>query len=267
MELKRLIDRNKFGPWALVTGASSGIGEGFARRLAQEGFQLILVARRMTEMEHLAMDLASKYNTQCQLIQADLSLETGIEEVLAQTNGLEIGLLISNAGTGSVSRFFDRSPADMKSLIQLNAVSHLSLAWHFGKRMAVQRRGGILLTGAMGAIQGVPYMANEAGTKGYIEGLGKSLHSELKEFGIHVTVLVTTPTETPVFYKLGFTLENSPLSPVTVQQCVKESLAALSLNKVMVMPGLKFRVMNALTPPSLARKMSGKILKKNNNIK
>jgi short-subunit dehydrogenase len=265
--MKNLIDSNKFGPWALVTGASSGIGEGFARRLAQQGFQLILVARRRNELGNIGRELASRHNVRYQIIEADLSTESAVCEVIEQTEGMDIGLLISNAGTGVAGRFFDRSHKELKGVIQLNAVSHSLLANHFGKKMADRRRGGILLTGAMGAIHGVPYMANEAGTKGYIEGLGKSLHTELKEFGVHLTVLITPPTETPVFYKLGFTRENSPVAPITVQQCVEESLAALSLNKVTVMPGLKFRIMNALIPPSVARQMTGKILKKNNQIK
>jgi short-subunit dehydrogenase len=265
--MKSIIDHHKFGPWALVTGASSGIGEGFARRLAQEGFHLILVARRKNVLENLGRQLTHQYNIRYKTIAADLSLESAIDEIVEETNELEIGLLISNAGTGTVSRFFDKSPKDLKSLIQLNAISHLSLAWHFGKKMAIRRNGGILFTGAMGAIHGVPYMANEAGTKGYIQGLGKSLHSELQAFAIHVTTLITPPTETPVFYKLGFTLKNSPIRPITIEECVGESLAALSLNKVTVMPGLKFRLINSLTPPFVARKMTGRILKKNNNIK
>ncbi|QEC61471.1 SDR family oxidoreductase [Mucilaginibacter ginsenosidivorans] len=118
----------------------------------------------------------------------------------------------------------------------------------------------------MGAIEGVPYMANDAGTKGYIQSLGKSLHNELMEFGLHVTVLVTTPTETPVFYKLGFTKKNTPVQPISIQQCVTEALSALSKNKVTVLPGLKFRIMAALTPGSLVRNMSGKMIKKNNGL-
>lgn len=196
-----------------------------------------------------------------------MSRESAITHIIDQTEGMDICLLISNAGTGSVSRFFDKSADELDSIVQLNAVSHLSLTHHFGKKMIVRHRGGILLTGAKGAIHGVPYMANEAGTKAYIEGLGKSLHTELKEFGVHLTVLITPPTETPVFYKLGFTRQNSPVSPIAVKQCVEESLVALSSNKVTVMPGRKYRIMNALTPSFVARKMAGKILKKNNNIK
>jgi hypothetical protein len=118
----------------------------------------------------------------------------------------------------------------------------------------------------MGATDGVPYMANEAGTKGYIQSLGKSLHTELKETGIHITVLITSPTETAVFGKLGFTRKNAPMQPLSVEQCVSEALLALSQNKTTVLPGLKFRIINALIPGSLSRDIAGKMMKKNNHI-
>jgi hypothetical protein len=264
--MKTLIDKNKFGPWALVTGASSGIGKEMAVLLASGGFDLVLVARRTQLLQKLSEDLADAYGTRSLAITADLSRDNAIGQIIDATNDLEIGLLISNAGTGKTGRLFDREEAELLDLVKLNAVSHLRLAYCFGKKMAERRKGGILLTGAMGAIHGVPYMANEAGTKGYIEGLGKSLHAELRELGVHVTVLITTPTDTDVFYDLGFTLENTPVKPLSARQCAKEALKALSANKITVVPGLKFKIMKALTPPSLSRAMSGKMIRTNNKI-
>ncbi|GGA96205.1 SDR family NAD(P)-dependent oxidoreductase [Puia dinghuensis] len=264
--MKSKIEPSAFGDWALITGASSGIGEGFARRLAAEGFNLVLVARRKELLFELGGKLSSRYDIQCQAIQADLTRKEGIDSVIESTGNLEVGLLISNAGTGNVARFFDRAPEDLTERIHLNATSHLLLTHHFGQKMALRKKGGILLTGAMGAVEGVPYMATEAATKGFIQALGKSLHAEFKEFGIHITVLVTTPTETPIFYKLGFSLQNTPVKPLSVEQCVAEALNALAKNKMLVYPGLKFRVMRALIPEPLSRKMSARILKRNNNI-
>lgn len=264
--MKKLIDTSKFGPWALITGASSGIGEGFAKQLAAEGLNLVLVARRGAVLEEIGRQMKKEYHISYQVIEADLSDESSIQKIINATESMEIGLLISNAGTGKVGKFFERTETELRSLIQLNAISHLSLTFHFGKKMASRKKGGILLTGALGAVEGVPYMANEAGTKGYIQSLGKSLHTELKEFGINITVLVTTPTETPVFYQLGFTMENAPARPISVAQCVKESLTALSKNKITVLPGIQFRIIKALTPSFLAREMAGRIMKKNNRI-
>lgn len=264
--MNTIIDKSRFGPWAIVTGASSGIGKEFARQLASDGLNIILVARRVSLLEELGTELAKEFNIQYRTVEADLSEESAIKKITQATDDLEVGILISNAGTGIVRKFFSAELSEHKYIFQLNATSHLSLTHYFGKKMANRKKGGILLTGAMGATDGVPYMANEAGTKGYIQSLGKSLHSELKEFGLHVTVLVTTPTETPVFYKLGFTKKNTPVQPISIEQCVTEALWALSKNKITVLPGLKFRIMNAFTPGSISRVMSGKMMKKNNRI-
>jgi len=264
--MERVIDKNNFGPWAIITGASSGIGKEFAHQLASNGLNLVLVARRVRLLEELVEQLTPQFNIQCKIIAADLSERSAIQKIIEATKGLEIGLLVSNAGTGKVGKFFSISESDHEYILQLNAISHMRLTHHFGSLMARRKKGGIILTGAMGAVDGVPYMANEAGTKGYIQSLGKSLHTELKELGLHITTLITTPTETPVFYKLGFTLKNTPVKPLTVQQCVTETLIALQKNKITVLPGLKFRVINALTPAALSRKMTGKIMKQNNNL-
>ncbi|SRR6266536_3051093 len=263
--MKKIIDKNKFGPWAVITGASSGIGEEFAKQLAAHGFNLVLVARRLNLLEAIGKQLAKEHNIKYRLIVADLATEDAIKKVTEATDDIEIGLLISNAGTGKAGKFFEFEESELKYTLQLNAISHLSLVHFFGRKMA-KRRKGILLTGAMGANNGLPYMANEAGTKGYIHSLGKSLHTEFREFGLHITILMTPFTETPVLNKLGFTKENIPVQPISVKQCVTESLLALSKNKITVIPGLKFRIMNALAPGSMARERSGKLLKKNNGL-
>ncbi len=264
--MKTLIDKNKFGPWAIVTGASSGIGKEFANQLAAGGLNLILVARRQNLLEETGSQLAKRYNIQYKTIVADLAEENAIKKITDATAGLEVGLLVSNAGTGRVGKFFSLDIDEHRYILQLNAISHLMLSHHFGNLMAKRKKGGIIFTGAMGATEGVPYMANEAGTKGYIQSLAKSLHTELKEYGLHITVLITTPTETPVFYKLGFTMKNTPVAPISVAQCVSETLTAFSKNKISVIPGMKFRLMNALTPGSLSREMTAKIMRKNNNL-
>lgn len=266
MNLPHIIDKNKFGPWAIITGASSGIGKGFARQLAADGLNVVLVARRIALLEQLGAELAREFNIRYRAIEADLSEETAIKKITDATDDLEVGLLISNAGTGNVRKFFATEERDHRYVIQLNAISHFGLTHYFGRKMLQRNKGGILLNGAMGATDGVPYMANEAGTKGYIQSLGKSLHAELKGLGIHTTVLITSPTETPVFGKLGFTRKNTPVQPLSVEQCVSEALLALRRNKITVLPGLKFKIMNALTPGSLSREMTGKIMKKNNSI-
>lgn len=256
----------QFGPWAIVTGASSGIGEEYSKQLAAHGFHLVLVARRLDLLEKHGAELSKKWGIQYRTVQADLSLPESYKKVIEASDDLDVGLLISNAGTGRSGRFLNRSEDDLLQIVHINALSHTWLTHYLGRKFIQRGKGGIALTGAMGATSGVPFMAIESGTKAFIEGFGKSLHWELKDKGVHVTVLVTTPTETPIIKELGFTKENTPVSPITTGQCVKETLKALSKNQVTVLPGLKFRIMNALMPDNLSREMMGKTMKKNNHI-
>ena len=166
--MKRIIDKNKFGPWAIITGASSGIGEGFARQLAADGLNLVLVARRISLMEKLGDEIAKKFKIKYRVIEADLSDEMVIKKITDATDDLEVGLLISNAGAGYPGRFFTAEEAEHRYILQLNVTSHVSLTHYFGRKMLARNKGGIVLTGAMGATHGVPYMANAGAT--YIRG-------------------------------------------------------------------------------------------------
>jgi short-subunit dehydrogenase len=257
---------NTFGPWALVTGASSGIGEGFAYELASKGINLVLVARRVDLLEKTGAALHAKFGIQYRVAQVDIFRPQASEVIIECCEDLDIGLLISNAGTGRPGRFINRSEQDLSEIIQVNALSHIWLTYYFGRKFAAKGKGGIVLTGAMGSTNGVPFMAIESGTKSFLEGFGKSLNYELKDKCVHVTVLVTPPTQTPVLRNLGFNDQNMPTSPVTVKQCVTKTLDALTRNKAWVLPGRKFRIMNSLMPPGLNRQIMGNTMKKINNI-
>jgi uncharacterized protein len=263
---KKIFDKDKFGPWAIVTGASSGIGKEFARQLAAYGLNLVLVARRLSLLQDLGKQLEREFGILYRTIQADLAEDESVKRIADATDDLDVGLLISNAGTGRPGKFLSFKESDLNYILYLNAVSHLRLTHYFGNRLARRKKGGILLTGAMGAIDGVPYMANEAATKGYIQSLAKSLHAEFKEFGINITVLLTTPTDTPIVPQLGFNKDTMPMKPLSVEQCVTETLLALGANRITVMPGLKFRIANAMIPASISRRITGNLMKKNNKI-
>lgn len=264
--MKTQINKQQFGPWALITGASSGIGESFAENLASQGFDLVLTARRKQKLEELGVKLQEKYKIQCKIIQADFSKPESIPMLIRAVSALDIGLFISNAGAARPGKFVQQSMESILELVQLNALTHLHLTKHFAQKMAQKRKGGIILVGAMGAAEGIPYMAIEAGTKSMVEALGKSLNTELKEHGIHLTVLIPSPTDTPALDYLGFRNGTMPAKPVPVQQCVEESLAALRQNKATIIPGKKYRIMHSIVPEKSSRKMMGEIIKKNNHI-
>ncbi|MDJ0752281.1 MAG: SDR family NAD(P)-dependent oxidoreductase [Ardenticatenaceae bacterium] len=251
------IDKNKFGPWAVITGASAGIGEAFAYHLAKNGLHLVLIARREDRLHQLAATLEEQFGVQTLVIAADLTEEAAVEQIIHQTKNLSIGTLISNAGTGQPGQFAELKQQTLMNIIHLNVVATMKLTHHFGQRFITQGYGGILLVSAMGAQSGIPFMANDSGTKSYIDGFGQALNAEWKPHGVHVTVLQPGPTDTPVLEKFGFDLEKLPLKPLSAAQTAAEGLRALKANRPIHLSGLLFRIFDRLAPPSLMRLVNG----------
>jgi short-subunit dehydrogenase len=253
------IDKRRFGPWALITGASSGIGREFARQIAASGIHVALVARRQALLEEAGKECSAKFGVEHRVIAADFSEEGFMTKLVSETRGLGIGLVVSNAGTGSPGRFLTQEREKLIQLLRLNTLAHLDLAHHFGPKLATRGSGGLLFAGAMGASNGIPFMANDAGAKAYVQSFALSLHDELKPLGVHVTVLPVPPTDTPVLAQFGLDPKTMPIKPLRVNQCVHEALTALSANRPLIIPGRLNRVMNKVLPASLTRKMMGKM--------
>lgn len=256
------IDKVKFGPWAVVTGASSGIGKEFARQLAANGINLVLVARRLALLESLGKQLASDFGVEYRAVGLDLSETDFLQSLTEVTHNLDVGLMVSNAGTGNPGEFLSIDPGLLNEVVRLNVVAHLSLAHHYGALLARRGRGGIILVSAMGASQGIPYMANDSATKSYVLTLGETLNVEFKKHGVNVTVLLPGPTETPVFDILGFDADSMPMKPMTVEQCVSEGLTALKANRPSHITGGLFRIMSNLMPRALFRAVNGAMIKR-----
>lgn len=258
----RLVDKQRFGPWAIVTGASSGIGKEFARQLAASGIHLVLIARRLPLLEELGRELADQYGIQYRALDVDLSADDFLEKIDSATRDLDVGLLVSNAGAGNPGDFLGIAQSELLRIVRLNVVSHLSLTHHYGRKLVGRGRGGILLVSAMGASQGIPYMANDSGTKAYVTSLGTALNYELRKLGVNVSVLLPAPTDTPAIAELGFDPAAMPLKPMPVEQCVAEGLAALHANRPTHISGRFYRMMMALMPRSLVVSFNGKMLGK-----
>ena len=260
--MKGLIDKKRFGPWALVTGASSGIGSEFARQIAASGINVVLVARREALLDEVGKAIANEFKVQDRTVVADLSQAGFLENLAKATDDLDIGLVVSNAGAGNPGEFLKIDREQLESLLRLNTLAHLDIAHHFGKKLAARGCGGLLLVGAMGASNGIPYMANDGGAKAYVHSLGEALHVELKPLGVQVTVLQPGMTETPVLAKFGLSPDALPMKPMKVEQCVSEALEALEENRSMIVPGRLNKMMNAAVAASAARGMMTSMLKK-----
>lgn len=213
------------------------------------------MVRRLCLLEKIGQELHQEYGIQYRAVGADLSEETFLEKVEAAARGLDVGLLISNAGTGKPGAFLSLDYSQLRQIVHLNVLSHLRLVHHYGRRLADRGRGGILMVSAMGALQDLPYMANDAATKVYVNSLGEGLNVEFRKLGVHMTVLLPGPTETPILDKFGFDAAAMPMKPMSVEQCVSEGLAALKANRATHLTGRLNRLMMKLIPPAIIRNL------------
>src|SRR5229473_631333 len=259
-KMKTVLDKRQFGPWALVTGASSGIGKEFARQIAASGINVVLVARREELLAELGRAISQEFGVEYRALAMDLSQEGFIARLADATRDLDIGLVVSNAGTGNPGEFLKLDRQLLQETLRLSTMAHLDIAHHFGQKLGERRRGGIILAGAMGAENGVPCMANDGAAKGYIHSLGEALHYEFKRLGVYVTVLAAGFTNTAVLEKFGLDPKTMPMKPMSVEQCVSEGLSGLLKNRSRIVPGRLNRILNALVPASLARKMEADLL-------
>lgn len=176
---------DKYGPWAVVTGASSGIGAELAKALAKRGLNVVLSARNSDSLNTLATELQST-GVETRVIVADLSNAEGTTELLTQCQSLDIGLFIANAGFGTSGDFIDGDLETELNMIDLNTRFLARQTHHFANQFKSRGRGGIVLLSSIVSWQGVPRAANYAATKAYVQSLGEALHRELKPHGIDV---------------------------------------------------------------------------------
>src|SRR5437016_14558567 len=140
---KVALDKEQFGPWALVTGASSGIGKEFARQIAASGINVVLVARREALLAELGRAISKEFGVQYRALAMDVSQEGFIAGLADATRDIDIGLVVSNAGTGNPGEFLKLDRQLLQATLRLSTMAHLDITQHFGAKLAKRRRGGI----------------------------------------------------------------------------------------------------------------------------
>jgi short-subunit dehydrogenase len=213
--------REKYGPVALVTGASSGIGWAFAEELAERGLDLVLTARRVDRMETLAAHLARAHGTTCRIVGADLSHYDAPASLLAATQDFDIGLLVSNAGFNMKGSHDSKRPSHIAKLLTVNCHAPLLLANGFIPRLKARGHGGILLNASFEGFMGNPYSAAYAASKALVVSLGEGLWAELLGSGIDVLTLCPGATESEA------TLRDSHTSSLKLQPAREVAQRAL----------------------------------------
>ena len=186
----------RYGPWALITGASDGIGRALAHQLAALGLDLVLVARRDAVLHALAGELAAAHHVETLVMAADLCKPDAVDHVLAATEHLDVGLAVLAAGFGSAGPFAQAAVADELDMVAVNvaAVTHLTHA--LGGRLISRGRGGVILFGSIVGWQGVPGQATYAATKAYVQSLAEGIHREYAIHGVDVLSVAPGPVDT-----------------------------------------------------------------------
>lgn len=201
---RRLAER--YGPWAVVTGASSGIGRAIARELAAAGVNLVLAARGREALGALADELTGLHGVECRVVAVDLGGEAGAEVLERETAGLEVGLLVAAAGFGTSGPFLDGPLATELEMLAVNCRSVAALAWHFGRRFRARGRGGLVLLSSIVGFQGTPHAAHYAATKAYVQALAEALHVELAGTGVDVLAAAPGPVDSGFAARAGMTM-------------------------------------------------------------
>ena len=186
----------KYLPAALVTGASSGIGESYAKILAAAGFDLLLVARRLSRLEALADSLESEHGISVTTLEADLADPNAIELIAQAAAELDIGLVINNAGYRIAAPFHEIPYSDIEDMIRVNAVAPTLLAHRMMPGLLKREGGGMLFTGSIEALMGFPASSVYAACKAMIHSLGEGLWGETLSTNIDVLVLEPSATDT-----------------------------------------------------------------------
>lgn len=189
--------RDRYGQWALVTGAAEGLGAEFALQLAGRGLDLVLVDIQPSPLAAVARELQRATGVQTRTVEADLSQSDFLWPVQSATDGLEVGLVISCAAATPMGPLLDRPLDEQLATLRCNSQAPLMLAHTYGRPMRDRRRGGLVFVSSMAGLQGTPLVATYAATKAFNLVLAESLWSELRRDGVDVHAVLPGPTATP----------------------------------------------------------------------
>jgi len=192
------ITRESYGEWAVITGASSGVGREMALESASKGFSVVLVARREELLEELASEIEEKFEVETKIIVVDFSEKGANEKVMDETKGLEVGLLVNSAGYALTGEFSENSLEDEVALLDVNVKTPLILSHYFSKEMKARQKGGIIFLSSLMAFGATKNWASYNASKSHNLLLAEGLGEELRSYGVNVIAL------TPGSIKSGF---------------------------------------------------------------
>jgi short-subunit dehydrogenase len=218
--------RARYGDWALVTGASAGIGAAFARALAREGISVVLVARREARLRELAAELVREHGVDTRVVAADLGAPEGVDAVVAAVADLDVAMLVNNAGVGYAGTFARQDPERLREMIELNCTAPVLLTRRLLERMLARGRGAVIVVASVAGRQPVPLHALYSATKAFDLVFGEAIWVELREQGVDVLALQPGPVATE-FEQVAGERRAASLPEERPDDCVRHALFAL----------------------------------------
>jgi len=223
--LSRAEFRARYGPWALVAGASEGFGAAWAREVAARGCDVVLVARRAPQLAALAREIERAHGVATRCVVADLAASDVDAQLASASVGLEIGLLVYNAAQPSAGNFADLEAAELSRALDVNCRAPLVLAHLFGRPMLARGRGGVVLMTSLSGVAGASFLATYAASKAFDWVLAEGLHLEWKPRGVDVLAAVAGLTDTPHSRAIGTQMDLMPA--MRPEDAVRDLLSAL----------------------------------------
>jgi hypothetical protein len=252
--------------FALITGASSGIGACFARALAARGRHLVLVARSKDKLEALTTEIAAKHSLRIEVIQQDLSVPGAADRLAAvlKERGIAVDLLVNNAGFGAQGEFW-KLPLDRQlKMLRLNIVTLTELTYLLLPAMVARRSGGIINISSTASFQPIPYTSVYAATKAYVTSFSMGLAEEAGEYGVKVLALCPGGTATNFWEAGQFSKREFPGGLQSPEEVVKVGLRALDRGRSLAVPRFVNRLMifvQRLAPRRLVARRAGDIFR------
>lgn len=257
----------KSGHWALVTGATGGLGRAFAQGLARRGYNLVLTARKTEALDSLGAELIASHGINVVTESCDLAVPgavTALKEAI-DARGIAVETLINNAGLGLHGRFVQKPAEQELAMVDVNVRALTELAHVFAADMAKRGGGHILLVASTAAFQPIPGYAVYAASKAYVLSLGHALNAELARSKVTVSVVSPGPTETAFWNRAGHKVNGMVASVMMQAETVAETgIQALYSGKASTVPGWTNRLVafsSRLLPRSLLARGAAAIMK------
>ncbi|MFW2390744.1 MAG: SDR family NAD(P)-dependent oxidoreductase [Polyangiales bacterium] len=252
----------RYGPWAVVAGASEGIGAAFSKELAARGLNLVLVARRADPLEDLATELRSQHGAEVLVLPLDLGSAEAVAAMRSATEKLDLGLFVYNAAYSPIGAFIDVELEEHFKAIEVNVHGPLRFSHSFGRRFAERGKGGIILMSSMSGLQGTAMVANYAATKAYDTILAEGLWYELRQRGVDVLACIAGATLTPNYESITDDIPTKGLArPMPPDEVAAQALEDLG-RRPSAVSGSRNRFASALLSRLLGRRSAIEMVSK-----